>query len=184
MKWCAVLLLMALWLDAQTPVNAPKVEPIPHEMREMLAREFGPDYHALPEYSPLLADFDRDGQQDAAIAVTAKNPLVGAVGHDYKVLDPYNSFFGFGDPKITTDYAVPMHPGPPRHLVIAHDWKASKPKLKFVIVNLPFDTLQVAQTRWKKKPLDAIAAADATGVTGLVFWNGKKYKYEPSGGGM
>jgi hypothetical protein len=62
-----------------------------------------------------------------------KNPLADQAELDYKVLDPYDEFFGVGDPKITTQFASadPARRG----LVIciihgsgSETWRAAQPK--------------------------------------------------------
>jgi hypothetical protein len=56
-------------------------------------------------------------------------------------------------------------------------WRAETPKMKFIIINLPFDTLSVSPLIVKKKKLWAIIGEDEAGGTASVYWDGKKYKW-------
>src|SRR5215210_222587 len=71
---------------------------------EKVAQEFGPDFKVLEEFPPMFGDLDGDGQEDAVVVATG-SPLGGQVDFEYKVLDPHNSYFGFGDPNVTATFA-------------------------------------------------------------------------------
>ena len=158
---------------------------------EFVKRQFGSEFTLLPSFAPLTADLDGDGVEDVVIAARCKNPLIDQAEHDYKVLDPYDSFYGFGDPKVTTKFSEedPLYRG--LVLLIIHGagsegWRAEATKSKFVIINLPFKQLAVKKLTVHKKPVMAIYAEEATadGATSVIFFDGKKYKYQPMGSSM
>jgi hypothetical protein len=94
--------------------------------------------------------------------------------HNYKTLDPYNDSFGYGNPKITMSFNTDSSKA--RYILIAHN--AQSPKLKFVLVNVPFVKIRTGHMMRKKKPLAAIEVTDETGVEAAVYFTGKKYKWE------
>ena len=48
-----------------------------------------------------------------------------------------------------------------------------------MIINLPFDNLALTQTSLKKKTRTAIATEEGGLGGSVVFWDGKRYRYEP-----
>jgi len=155
-------------------------------LAKIIKNQFGHGYKAFPDFAPLIADFDGDGVEDLAVAAKAVNPLLNAVEYHYAVIDPYNSFFGYGNPKVMMEFGAddPRQQG---HVILilhgAKDggWHAIKPKAKFVVVNLPYNKLTLSHVLLHKKPIGAVAAEEPDRVSSLVYWNGKKYKYEPMG---
>jgi hypothetical protein len=165
----------------------------PPSTPEIVAKEFGSGFKVVAEQPVLTGDFDGDGTEDVVIVTTGKNPMADSAGHDYKVVDPYNSYFGFGDPKITTGF-VNLTGNDPRFLLVIHNWKSAiptspapkqgapaLPKLKFVIINLPFEKLSIGSFKVKKKVVDAITAEETGGVAAAVYWDGKNYKWKAYG---
>src|SRR5205807_1251574 len=82
--------------------------------------------------------------------------LIDADEHHFRALDPYDEFFGVGDPKITSQFGAidPEHKG--LVLLIIHGagadgWRAETPKAKFVIINLPFKQVAVKHVQIKQK---------------------------------
>lgn len=156
-------------------------------MNQLVEKQFGPGYTILPAFSPMQADFDGDGVPDLALAARVGNPLTNAIEYHYKVVDPYNAFFGYGDPKVTQQFNVddPRQKG--MVVLIIHGegaegWHAAEPKAKFVVINLPFTRLSLSRVQVKRnKTVAAIAADEADSVSSVIYWNGKKYKYEPNG---
>jgi len=138
-------------------------------------------------WSPLLVgDFDGDGVEDAVIIARNKNALIGADAYKYKVTDPYNDHFGYGNPEVTMDFNAndPVHN---LDLLIIHGsgkegWRADKPKAKYVIINIPFEMASVARATLKKKAVNAIRVEESDTMSSLIFWDGKKYRYTPGGG--
>jgi hypothetical protein len=182
-----LVMLVGLTAAAQQDAPARRATATDPAMAELVAKQFGAGYTLLPAFAPLQADFDGDGVPDLALAAHVGNPLTNAVEHDYKVIDPYNAFFGYGNPKITEQFNVqdPREKGLVVliiHGVGSEGWRAAAPKAKFVVINLPFTKLSLSRVQLKhKKTVAAIAADEADTVSSVIYWNRKKYKYEPNG---
>jgi hypothetical protein len=144
-------------------------------VRATVAREFGPHFTVSAKFPPMFGDFDGDGVEDLAVVVTG-NPALDQAAHNYKLIDPYDSFFGFGDPKIMMSFSVHT-PEQARYVAIVHQWRSAHPKAKFVIINLPFEQIEVSSARLKKKLVSALFATDSTGLHAQVFWDGHKYRW-------
>lgn len=130
----------------------------------------------------LTGDLDGDGTEDAVIIAKAGgNPLGGQQQHGYKVVDPFDSYFGFGDPRITRQFGS-SDPDRDYALLVIHNWRAATPKAKFVIINLPFDRLWLQPSTLKKKTRTAIMTEEAGLMQSTVYWDGKRYRYVPGTG--
>jgi hypothetical protein len=179
-------LLLGLLIPTMTLAQpSPPKSPI---TTAFVQKEFGNTCKLLDGPTPMMADLNGDGIEDLAVAAHCSNPLVDQAEHGYRVIDPYNTFFGYGDPKISTDFASedPEHRG--MVLLIIHGsgpdaWRSDQPKAKFMIVNLPFKQLMVKKLRVRKKLVMAIYADEggADGQTSATFWDGRKYRYQPMG---
>ena len=158
-------------------------------------KTFGDQFTLLPSVAPVMGDLDGDGVEDVVIAARCKNPMLDQAEHNYRVVDPYYEFFGYGDPRLTTTFSE----GDPaqRGLValIIHGtgpdaWRSPKPKAKYVIVNLPYKGLSVRKMDLGKKKgvVEALYVQEAgdTGQSSAVFFDTKKlsYRYVPMGGEM
>jgi len=108
--------------------------------------------------------------------------------NSYQVIDPFNAFFGYGNPAITTQFSTedPQRRG--YSLLIIHGagpdaWRSAKPKAKFMVVNLPFNQVIVKKLVMKKKTVMAIYVEESGGAAmmSVLFWDGKKYRYQPMG---
>jgi hypothetical protein len=144
---------------------------------------------------PVLA-VGQAASQPAAIQQAANhkvdNDFVQAqFEHNYTVLDPYYTFYGYGDPKLTTTFkeGVPARQG--LVVLIIHGigpeaWRSATPKSKFVIVNLPFQAVSVRKMQLRKKTVEAVYIEEAgeLGASSALFFDGKKYKYVPMGANM
>jgi hypothetical protein len=191
-----IFLLLGLipiaFAQAPTPLNQNDTG----DLAAYLKKEFGPGFTPAPLVprgpggvpikgaTPtvlLTGDLDGDGTEDAVIVVSAKNPLAGQLDYKYKVIDPYDAYYGWGNPKETQQFAS-ADPDRARTLVVVHAWRTAEPKAKFVIINLPFDRLTLAQVVLKKKSRVVINADEAGLMISSVYWDGKKYKYEPGTG--
>jgi hypothetical protein len=182
----AALALMVPCLFAQKSEPATAAPPDTATVEQIIKKQFGPGYKLLPEFAPVVADFDGDGVEDLAVAAKAINPLLNAVEYHYKVIDPYHSFFGYGNPKVMMEFGADDPQLKGRVVLIVHgaqegSWKAAAPKAKFVVVNLPFNKLTLSHVLLHKKEIGAVAAEEPDKVTSVIFWDGKKYKYEPMG---
>jgi len=153
------------------------------EIAELVRRQFGAAFSVRTSFpTPFLtADLDEDGVEDAVIVAFAKDPLVDQQAYHYKVLDPYDDFFGFGDPRITVGFNQ-FDPQRNNMLLLIHGagaeaWRAAVPKSKFVLINVPFDRLEIGRALIKKKVYPTIAAQESQLLTSIVFWDPKKKKY-------
>jgi hypothetical protein len=156
-----------------------------------IQKQFGSTCKLMPGPPQLKADLDGDGIEDLVVAGHCTNPLVDQAEDNFTVIDPYNTFYGYGDTKITTQFASEDPATRGLVLLVIHGigpeaWRAEKPKAKFVIINLPFKQIAVKKLTVKKKTLMAIYAEETGGdqMTSATFWDGKKYRYQPIGSGM
>ncbi|HMH00781.1 MAG TPA: hypothetical protein VK555_05170 [Terriglobales bacterium] len=158
---------------------------------DFVQKQFGATCSLMAGPPTYTADLDGDGTEDAVIVARCTNPLIDETENNFKVVDPYNSFFGYGDTKATSQFASedPLARG--RVLLIIHGagaeaWHSATPKAKFVIINLPFRQIAVRKLMVKKKPVMAIYAEETSAdqMTSAIFWDGKKYRYQPLGAGL
>jgi hypothetical protein len=143
--------------------------------------------------APLKADLDGDGVEDIVIPARCTNPMMDQAENSFAVVDPYNSFFGYGNPKVTTQFASEDPDRRGYSLLVIHGigadaWHAAIPKAKFMIVNLPFKNVIVKKMTVKKnkKALMGIFTEETGGdqAASVTFWDGKKYRYQPLGSSM
>ena len=158
---------------------------------DFLQKQFGTEYTLDSTYQPVAVDLDGDGVEDIVIAARVKNPLADEADFNFKVLDPYDEFFGVGDPKITTQFGSTDPARRGLVLCIIHGagseaWRAAQPKAKFVIINLPFQRIAAKRIQMHKKKVAAIYAEETGGdqMTSMIYFDGKKYKYQPMGASM
>ena len=152
----------------------------PLDAQQICTNEFGEQFKLEPKFPPLMADLDGDGQEDLVLVATAKNPLSGELDFHYRAIDPYDGYFGWGNVKDTVQFSA-TNAGTTRYVLVVHNWRA--PKEKFVIINLPFDSLEVGRMAIKKKnkiTVNTIHAVELGALGADVYWDGKKYKWEPS----
>ncbi|HZR30803.1 MAG TPA: hypothetical protein VFA76_02990 [Terriglobales bacterium] len=171
----------------EEPSSAVQLDP--EAAKKLVRAQFGSGYTLSTPLDPMIGDFNGDGIPDLVLVAHASNPLVNSVGFNYKVIDPYYAFYGFGDPKVTMNFDA----SDPRNrglvLLIIHGaandaWKAPTPKAKFVIINVPFVKVSLSKTLLHKKPISAIAAQEVDTNSSVIFWTGKSYQYHPFGGAM
>ena len=186
-----VFLLLAFSLALLIPAfgqGSPAARKIDNEF---VQQQFGNQFTLVPEVGAAFGDLDGDGVEDVVIAARCKNPMLDQGDHSYTVIDPYNDFFGYGDPRLTTTFSE----GNPalRGLVVliihgagTDGWRSATPKAKYVIVNLPYRTLSVRKFKLKKRTVEAIYVEEAgeMGNSSAVLFDGKKFRYVPMGGDM
>lgn len=155
-------------------------------------QQFGPSCSLEPNFAPMMGDLNNDGVEDIVLVARCKNALIDQAEKNYKVIDPMNSFFGYGNPAITSSFA----PDDPKlrgvALLVIHGagndgWRSTGPLSKFVIINLPVKMLTLKKMKVRrKKSANAIYVEQASGdqMTAAIFWDGKKYRYEPLGSSM
>lgn len=173
----ALVLSLAAAACAQAPDTAANGHSAPESnaIQQLVAREFGPSFSLVQGFPVLKGDLEGAGkEEDVVIVATSKDPMIDQGQFHYKVADPYDSFFGFGDPSVTSKFAADTTV--PRMLLVVHDWKA--PKAKFVLINVPFQKLSITRASIKKKTLIVIKAEEPSEQS-YVYWAGKKYKWEP-----
>ena len=169
--------------------NVPAPAPVDNNF---VHQQFGDSCSLEPKWQPMMADLNGDGSEDIVIVARCKNVLIDQGEKNYRVIDPMDSFFGYGNPSITTSFA----PDDPKlrgvSLLVIHGagadgWRSATPLAKFVIINLPVKTLAVKKMKVNRKKIaTAIYLEEAGGdqMTSAIFWDGKKYRYEPLGSSM
>ncbi len=158
---------------------------------DFIQKQFGSTCKLMPGPLPMKADLNGDGIEDLVVAARCTNPLGDQAEDNFTVIDPYNTFFGYGNTKITTQFASEDPATRGLVLLIIHGdgpeaWRSATPKAKFVIINLPFKQVTVKKLIVKKKPKMAIYAEESGGdrMTSATFWDGKRYRYQPIGSSM
>ena len=190
-----VALLITVASAQKKPMPSPSIHvtaPSPAVTDELIHKQFGDNCSLLPGPAQFVADLDGDGIDDLVVAAKCKNPMADRDEYNFVVADPYDSFLGFGDVKITSTFAsdVPERRGV--SLLIIHGveketWRAETPKAKFLLINLPFKTLVVKKLSSKKRTMAGIymeEAAEGDTTSSVLFWDGKKYKYAQLGSTM
>jgi hypothetical protein len=159
---------------------------------KFVVQQFGDSCSLVPNWQPMKADLNGDGIEDIVIVARCKNPLIDQSEKNYRVIDPMDSFFGYGNPAITTSFA----PDDPKlrgvSLLVIHGsgsdaWRSATPQAKFVIINLSVKTLSMKRMKVRRKKLtNAIYVEEAGGdqMTSAIFWDGRKYRYQPLGSSM
>ena len=158
---------------------------------DFIKKQFGSTCTLMPGPPQMKADMDGDGVEDLIVAARCTNALVDQTENNFTVIDPYNSFYGYGNTKITTQFATEDPATRGLVLLVIHGtgaeaWRTATPKAKFVIINLPFKEVVVKKLTVKKKTVMAIYAEETGGdrMTSATFWDGKKYRYQPIGSSM
>lgn len=183
LAFCFTVLLPILANSQGT--SAPKID------NDFVHKQFGKEFTIIPEIGAMFGDLDGDGVEDAVIAARCKNPLLDQAEHDYTVIDPYYTFYGYGDPKLTTTFTE----GDPRrrglvvliiHGVGAEAWRSEKPKSKYVVINLPYRAVSVRKMKLGKKTVQAVYTEEDNdlGESSALVFDGKKYRYVPMGASM
>jgi hypothetical protein len=177
-----------LWAEKKPlpPPPAHAKAPSPAVTDEYVHKEFGDNCSLLSGPPQFIGDLDGDGVDDLVIAARCKNPMADQAEYGFHVADPYNSFLGFGDVKVTSTFAsdVPERKGV--SLLIVHGvgsegWRSDKEKPKFLLINLPFKTLTVKRLALKKKTVLGIymeEKGEGEATSSVIFWDGKKYRYQ------
>ena len=190
MKFLCRVLFLAAWIAAaqSSQPSQPAANDDAAQLATLVKQQFGATFQLPTKFpTPLVtADFDGDGVEDVAIVAGSKDPLPDSFAFKYQVSDPYHAFFGFGDPKITSSLSKdPEH----THDVLVifgsgkDAWHAAVPKAKFVLINVPFDSLEVGRMLISKKkpPIFVIKALETQVMSSAVWFDAKKkkWKWEP-----
>jgi hypothetical protein len=181
---CFALSFIALAQQTKAPASAAVDD-------DFIQKQFGSTCKLMAGPPQLKADLDGDGVEDLVVAARCTNPLADQAEDNFTVVDPYNTFFGYGNTKITSQFASEDPALRGLVLLVIHGtgeeaWRAATPKAKFVIINLPFRQIAVKKLKVRKKSVMAIYAEEtgADRMTSATFWDGKKYRYQPIGSGM
>jgi hypothetical protein len=174
------------------PPPAHAKSPSPAVTDDFIHQQFGDNCSLLAGPPQFLADMDGDGIEDLVVAAKCKNPMADKDEYTFVVADPYNSALGYSDVKVTSTFASDEPDRRGLSLLIIHGaekdaWRADAPKAKFLLINLPFKTLTVKRLTTKKNTILGIYMEE-TGVgentSSVVFWDGKKYRYQLLGSTM
>src|SRR6202521_474084 len=171
------------------PPPAHAKSPMPAVTDEYIHKEFGDNCSLLGGPPQFVGDLDGDGVDDLVIAGRCKNPMADQDEYGFRVTDPYDSFLGFGDVKVTSTFASDAPERKGVSLLIVHGvgaeaWRSDKEKPKFLLINLPFKTLTVKRLALKKKTILGIymeEKGEGEATSSVVFWDGKKYRYQIMG---
>lgn len=171
----------------QPPQAAPAraTYPSPAVTDEFVHKQFGENCSLLAGPSQFVADIDGDGVEDLVMAARCKNPMADQAEYGFRVIDPYNSFLGFGDVKVTSTFASDAPERRGISLLVIHGagpeaWRSATPKAKFLMINLPFKTLEVKKLALKKRTVLGIymeERGEGEDTSSVVFWDGKKRRY-------
>jgi hypothetical protein len=171
------------------PPPAHARQPSPAVTDEFIHKQFGDNCSLMAGPQQFVADLDGDGIDDLVVAAKCRNPLADRDEYGFLVADPYDTFLGFGDVKVTSTFASDEPQRRGLSLLIIHGddkdaWNAEKPKAKFLLINLPFKTLTVKRLALKKKTVLGIymeETGEGENTSSVMFWDGKKYKYTQLG---
>ena len=211
---CLIVLLYALAVlgalrafgqEPAAPAQSP-LPAVPADLEQIVQTQFGGCFHVAkeridtgvkylhPQAGPpwvifLTADLDGDGVEDAIIVARCASPFADAAGYDYKVVDPYFTNYGYGNPKVTSSFSAADPTRQNLILIIQgagkDGWRAATPKSKSVIINAPFDSLRLTRVpRNKKQITTALALIEDEGLTSNIFWDGKKWKWQEGARGQ
>jgi hypothetical protein len=168
------------------PPPAHAKSPVPAVTDDYVHKEFGDNCSVLGGPPQFVGDLDGDGVDDLVIAARCKNPMADQDEYGFHVADPYDSFLGFGEVKVTSTFASDEPERKGVCLLIVHGvgpegWRSDKTKAKFLLINLPFKTLAVKRLALKKKTVLGIymeEKGEGESTSSVVFWDGKKYRYQ------
>ena len=153
-------------------------------------KQFGTNCTLL-NIAPATSDLDGDGVEDVVIPARCTSPMQDQSENGYQVIDPFNAFYGYGNPAVTTQFSTEEPERRGYSLLIIHGagpdaWHSAHPKAKFLVVNLPFNHVAVKKLTIKKKTRMAIYVAETGGnaTVSVLFWDGKKYRYQPMGSSL
>ena len=187
----ALLLISAASAQKKQPPPPPAraKSPSPAVTDDLIHKQFGDNCSLLAGPPQFVADLDGDGIDDLIVAAKCKNPMADKDEYSFVVADPYDSFLGYSDVKVTSTFASDEPDRRGICLLIIHGaekdaWRAEVPKGKFLLINLPFKTLAVKRLTMKKKTILGVymeEKGEGENTSSVVFWDGKKYKYQNLG---
>jgi hypothetical protein len=177
---------------APLPPPAPAHSPKPAVTNDLIHKQFGDNCSLLAGPPQFVADLDGDGIDDLVVAARCKNPMADRDEYNFVVADPYDTFLGFGNVKVTSTFASDAPERRGVVLLIIHGqgkdaWRAETPKDKFLLINLPFKSLAVKKLTLKKRTTLGIfmeETGEGEDTSSVIFWDGKRYRYQILGSAM
>jgi hypothetical protein len=174
------------------PPPAHAKSPVPAVTDDYIHKEFGDNCSLLAGPPQFVGDLNADGVDDLVVAARCKNPMADQAEYGFRVIDPYNSFMGFGDIKVTSTFASDEPERKGVSLLIVEGigpeaWRSEKEKTKFLLINLPFKVLTVKRLALKKKTVLGIymeEQGEGEQTSSVIYWDGKKYRYQQLGSTM
>src|ERR1700751_5572867 len=92
-----LFLLLAAGAIAQTAASgSPRIDD------DFVHQQFSDSCNLDTEWPPMTADLNGDGIEDLVFVARCKNPLIDQDEKNYRVIDPMDSLYGYGNNKITT----------------------------------------------------------------------------------
>lgn len=179
------VLLAACVAAAQTPQpSAPEPNALV-DLGAVVKQQFGKTFALKADFPTpvIIADFDGDGVDDAVIVASSAEPFPDSFSYKYKVIDPYNAFFGFGNPEMTVAFST-VDPSRDHDLLVIlgsgkEAWRSAAPKAKFVMINVPFDEIAVGRMLIKKDkpPIFTIRTREHELQDSSVWFDAKRQKW-------
>jgi hypothetical protein len=187
-----VLVLTCAFAQRKEPPPIPARHPSPAVTDEFIQKQFGENCSLLAGPQQFVGDLDGDGIEDLIVAAKCKNPMADKDEYGFMITDPYDTFLGFGDVRVTSTFASDAPERRGISLLIIHGaekdaWHSDKPKAKFLMINLPFKTLTVKRLALKKRTMLGIymeETGEGESTSSVLFWDGKKYRYTQLGSTM
>src|ERR1700685_2772812 len=148
----AIVIAVSVSVSAEQSKKTPPPPPAHAQSRspllpdEYIHKKCGDNCSLLQGPAQFVADLDGDGVDDLVIAARCKNPMADQAEYSFTVADPYDSFMGYSDIKVTSTFASDEPERRGVSLLIVHGvgkdaWRGGAPKAKFLLINLPFKTL-------------------------------------------
>lgn len=187
-----VLLSVAAAQSKKQPPPPPPAHahsPSPAVNDDFIHKQFGDNCSLIAGPPQFVADLDGDGLDDLVVAAKCKNPMADKDEYSFTVSDPYDTFLGYSDVKVTSTFASDEPGRRGICLLIIHGaekdaWRAETPKAKFLMINLPFKTLSVKRLTLKKRTVLGVymdEAGEGEETSSVLYWDGKKYRYQQLG---